>query len=102
MNRRHPHRVLHNQQLVDCPLGLRPAMHRRVYSIGLSRRTHRAQILTKQQAANRESVKLHPPHLFNAPVVNGTRGATKLTRPKIAMRNSAPNAVYPDYSLGVF
>ncbi|KAI3180283.1 hypothetical protein DTO046C5_1519 [Penicillium roqueforti] len=95
MNRRHPHRILHNQQLVDCPLGLRPAVHRRVYSIGLSRRTHRAQIRTKQQAANGASAKLHHPHLSNEQVVNGTQG-------KIAMRNSAPNAVYSDYSLGVF
>lgn len=102
MNRRHPHRILHDQQLVDCPLGLRPAVHRRVYSIGLSRRTHRAQIRTKQQAANGASAKLHHPHLSNEQVVNGTQGTIKATRPKIAMRNSAPNAVYSDYSLGVF
>lgn len=100
--KRHPHRIFHNQQLVDCPLGLQPVVHRRVYSIGLSRRTHQAQILTKQQAGNGDSVKLHPPHLSNKQVVNGTWGTTKVTRPKIAMRNSAPNVVYSDYSLEVF
>ena len=46
--------------------------------------------------------KLYPPHLSNEQVVNGTRGTIKATRLKIAMRNSAPNAVYSDYSLGVF
>ncbi|KAJ5040798.1 hypothetical protein NUH16_011090 [Penicillium rubens] len=75
--KRHPHRIFHNQQLVDCPLGLQPVVHRRVYSIGLSRRTHQAQILTKQQAGNGDSVKLHPPHLSNKQVVNGTWGTTK-------------------------
>ncbi|KAJ5200494.1 hypothetical protein N7491_008700 [Penicillium cf. griseofulvum] len=71
MNRRHPHRIRHNQQLVDCPLGLRPTVHRRVYSIGLSRRAHRAQIRTKQKAANGDLAKLHPPHLSRHMLVMG-------------------------------
>ncbi|KAJ9477306.1 hypothetical protein VN97_g13211, partial [Penicillium thymicola] len=49
----------------------------------------------------RASTKLHPPHLPNEQVINGTREIIKATRPGITMRNFAPNDVYSDCSLAI-
>lgn len=101
MNRHHLHRILQRQWLTECLKDLRPAVHPRLYSVAHSRQTHQAPIRTKQLAANGASAKLHPPHLPNEQVINGTREIIKATRPGITMRNFAPNDVYSDCSLAV-